>query len=257
MRAATAIPVTAGPTQRRAPGCASRPAGQPSVPGRTGDGTASLLSRALLLRFVSIVGFVDQLLPPAFRRSPRRGFGRLHRRGGVGDRALTFTSVAGSSRHLARREIWRSRASSRSASSFSERRLSSWSSPPARLLIMAVSLRTRPGLRDHRCRRWRPDRLALPLERRGEGLAITGVVAGVPAMMALPLGVVLAGPDPAPAGFRDRRRGRCRSPWRPFRAFRAPPDFGRSERRIGFAIRCVDAPDDGVHGHGDGGRYRW
>ena len=33
----------------------------------------------------------------------------------------------------------------------------------------------------------------IPPERRGEGLALTGVVAGVPAMVALPLGVVLAG----------------------------------------------------------------
>ena len=33
----------------------------------------------------------------------------------------------------------------------------------------------------------------IPPERRGEGLALTGVVAGVPAMVALPLGLMLAG----------------------------------------------------------------
>ena len=71
--------------------------------------------------------------------------------------------------------------------------------------------RARAGLRDHRCRRWCDDRIAHPAGTDGErGWRSPVSLPGVPAMVALPLGLMLAGRIGYRAGLRHRRSGRHR-----------------------------------------------
>ena len=83
----------------------------------------------------------------------------------------------------------------------------------------------------------------VPPERRGEGLALTGVVAGVPAMVALPLGLMLAGRIGfAPVFAIGGAAGGARGGGRP--GLRAPPRprSARISVASGPSKRCVDPP---------------
>ncbi len=88
----------------------------------------------------------------------------------------------------------------------------------------------------------------IPPERRGEGLALVGVVAGVPALAALPAGVWLAGRRRVPARLHRRRRrragrarGRTRIARPRSRARPARPGCGTSgldPRAVGCSAGC-------------------
>ncbi len=151
------------------------------------------MSAALLLRFVSIVGsaisfyLLLSVVPLLAASSGDRNLA------GLATSALMFSSVAG---ELTTPSL---------AGRFGYRRVLAIGllllGAPAFVLIiaagpaaiMAVSLVRGLGFGITVVAGGALTASLIPPERRGEGLAITGVVAGVPGMIALPLGVLLAG----------------------------------------------------------------
>jgi predicted MFS family arabinose efflux permease len=83
----------------------------------------------------------------------------------------------------------------------------------------------------------------LPPQRRGEGLALIGLVSGVPSVAALPLGVWLAGQ----AGYRPvfvagglaALAGLASVPWLPRSAGQSPRSAGQSPRSGGQSLRSA------------------
>src|SRR5580698_7110327 len=170
---------------------ATLPPGVAAVPG-TPAGRPSLVTRPMLLRFVTIVGAsVSFYLPlsvmPLFAKSSGAGTGA-----GMVTGALLLTTVAVelvTPRLLARTGYRRSLTAGLFMLGAPALALLV-SSDPA--VVIGVSVVRGAGFAVTTVAGGALTASLIPAERRGEGLGLAGIVSGVPALVALPAGVWVA-----------------------------------------------------------------